>query len=451
MAEVTASRPRFHNFVILWGGQFVSSIGTFVTDFALAIFVYRLTGSATTLGLVYALPILPLILVSPVAGYFVDRWGTRRALLISNIGAMVIAFALALLLITHTFQVWHVYVVVATSSVLLALQLPAFDASVPLLAPKRRIGQANGMRLFAMAVSQVLAPVLGGVLLIAIGIQGIVLINCLSYGAAVVSVALIRIPRPPAAEVDAAEAPATVVRGIREAWRYLVARPGLLMLMFFLGLISTFIGFVEVLINPLVLAFASPRALGVVLSIGGLGMIAGSVAMSIRSPRRRIHGVLGFALVLGTAIVVGSLRPSVPLMATAAFVLLCCSAFIIGSSQTIWQTKVDQRLMGRAMALKNSIVFGLQFVGFALAGPIADHVFQPLVGADHVRSSAVAALVGNGPGRGFALLLMVVGVLIVLLAALSYGYPRLRRVEDELPDSVSDVDDVATGALAPAR
>jgi MFS family permease len=448
---MTAPESGFRTFVILWGGQFVSSIGTFLADFALGIYVYRLTDSATTLGLVYALPILPLILVSPIAGSLVDRWGNRIALLVGDVGAMIIALVLAALLITHTFQVWHVYVIVATSSVLLALQLPAFESSVPRLAPKRRIGQANGMRLFATAASQVLAPVLGGVLLITIGIRGIVLINCLSYGVAVVTLLFIRIPRATGRDGDAAQRPVTVLHGIREAWRYLVARPGILALMFFLGIISTFTGFVEVLINPLALAFASPGALGAVLSVGGLGMIVGSLVMSVRSPRRRIRGVLGFSLLLGAAIVLGSLRPSVPLMAVAAFILLGCSAFIVGCSQNIWQTKVDQRLMGRVMALKNVIVFGLQFVGFVLAGPIADHIFQPLVGRDHVRFPVVAALVGNGPGRGFALLLMVMGGLIALLVLVSYSYPRLRHVEDELPDTVPDVEDAARYDLAPAR
>jgi MFS family permease len=441
---VTAPAPRFSGFVVLWSGQFVSTFGTFLADFALGIFVYRLTGSATALGLVLALPVLPLILISPLAGSLVDRWDNRRALLVGDAGAMVVALVLALLLITDTFQVWHVYLVVTASSVLLALQLPAFESSIPRLAPKHRIGQANGMRQFANAVSQVLAPVLGGVLLVSIGIHGIVLINCLSYAVAVVTLLFIRIPR--ARDPDGSTT--ADGRGVRQAWRYLVDRPGLLALMIFLGVISAFIGFVEVLINPLVLAFASPGALGAVLSTGGVGMIVGSVVMSVRGPRRRIRAVLGFAFLLGMAVMAGSLRPSVPLMAAAAFVLLFSTAVIVTCSQSIWQTKVDQRLMGRTMATKNSIVFGLQFVGFVLAGPIADHVFQPLVGRDHVRSPVVAALVGNGPGRGFALLLMVVGGLIAVLALASYAYPGLRNVEDELPDKLPDMDRSPAGDLA---
>jgi hypothetical protein len=75
-----------------------------------------------------------------------------------------------------------------------------------------------------------------------------------------------------------------------------------------------------------------------------------------------------------------------------------------------------------------------QLLAYALAGIITDQVFQPMVGRDQVHSAAVAALVGSGPGRGIALLLMLVGVLIAVCVALAYAYPRLRHLEDELPD-----------------
>lgn len=429
----------FRTFVILWCGQFVSLVGTFLTAFALGVYVYQLTGSVTTLGFVYALSFLPLILVSPIAGSLVDRWGNKRALLVSNVGSMLISLVLAGLLFTHTFKVWHVFVVVAAESVLSALQMPAFESSVPLLVPKRHIGRANGMRLVATATSQVLAPVTAGVLLLVIHIQGIVLMDCLSFGFAVLTLLFIRIPRAQHEDEVKVGGSPTLVEDFREAWRYVVALPGLLALMVFLGAISFAIGFVDVLITPLVLAFASTDALGAVLSIGGVGMVATSVAMSAwGGPRRRVRGMLGFSLLLAAAIVMGSLRPSVPLIAVAAFIFLGCAAIIVGSSQSIWQTKVEPRLLGRVLALKNMIALAPQLIGYALAGVIADRVFQPLVGRDHVRSRVVAMLVGDGPGRGIALLVMLTGILIALLVVLAYMYPRLHNLEDELPDMIAE-------------
>jgi hypothetical protein len=76
-----------------------------------------------------------------------------------------------------------------------------------------------------------------------------------------------------------------------------------------------------------------------------------------------------------------------------------------------------------------------QLVAYLLAGLAVDRVFQPLVGRDEVRSPVVAALVGHGPGRGIALLLMVMGVLIIGCVIAGFAYPRLRHVDDELADA----------------
>jgi hypothetical protein len=118
-----------------------------------------LTGSATTLGFAFALTLLPMVVASPVAGSLVDRWGTWHALLVSNVGKMVVTLILAALLFADAFAVWHVYVVVTTTSVLSALEIPAFATLAPLLVPQHQLGRPTACGVFAMAASEVLAPV----------------------------------------------------------------------------------------------------------------------------------------------------------------------------------------------------------------------------------------------------------------------------------------------------
>lgn len=435
-------------FVVLWGGQFVSLVGSALTSFALGVRVYQLTGSVTKLGLVYTFAFVPQILVSPVAGALVDRWGRKRALLLSNGGAMLVALSLAALLATHSFAAWNVYIATSVNSVLAALQLPAFGSAVPLLVPKRHIGRANGMLLLASSASQVLAPAAAGALLLIIKIQGVVLLDCLSFGVAILTLLAIRIPQPPAAAPaggGAGEAPAgksSVLGDFAESWRYVAARRGLVGLLVFFAALNLSVGFADVLITPLVLAFASTAALGAVLSIGGVGMVGGSVAMSIwGGPRRRVTGVLGFSLLLGVAFIVGSLRPSVPLIAAAAFVFLGSSSIINGSYRSIWQTKVEPRLQGRVLALQSMVTTSSLPVAYLLAGPLASR-FEPLAGRHQARPGLITALVGHGADRGIALLLLLLGVIILLTVLGGYLNRHLRNLEDELPDAVPD-------ALAP--
>src|SRR5690242_14444248 len=229
----------FRAFVFVWCGQFVSLLGSSLSGFALGVYVYQLTGSATKLGFIFALGLLPSILALPFTGSLVDRWGPRRALLVANTGNVAVTTVLAVLLVTKTFAVWHVYLVVAAMSVLGALALPAFASLAPRLVPGRQIGRANGLRVLALAVSEVVGPVAAGFLLLAIGINGIVRLDLLSFGAALLTLALVRIPlaRPAPAEATA-RGPRGLLTEFREGWRYVAARRGLLALLLFLGAVS---------------------------------------------------------------------------------------------------------------------------------------------------------------------------------------------------------------------
>ena len=449
---MTESRSGLRAYLTVWAGQFLSLLGSGLSGFALGVYVYRLTGSATTLGVIFALGLLPSILAAPFAGSLVDRWGTRRALLVSNAGNMAITLVLAVLLYTHTFQVWHVFPIVAVSSLVAALEVPAFGALAPQLVAKEQLGRVNGLRMFAVAASQVLAPVTAGFLLLAIQIQGIILVDFVSFLVAILTLLAVPIPAPP--PTDEAE----TTEGLRlwadftEGWRYIAGRPGLLGLLVFLASVNFSAGFIDLLITPLVLSFASPGSLGTVLTLGGIGMVVTSVAVSVRGgPRRRVRGILGFSLVMAAATVLGAARPDVVLVAVAAFIFMGALGVAISTNQTIWQTKVEQRLMGRAISIVNMVSQVPQLVAYTVAGLAVDRVFAPLVGRDRVRSPALATLVGNGPGRGIALLMMVMGVLIALSVAVAAANPRLRGLEDELPDAVPETvaPPVPTTATAP--
>lgn len=439
---MTAPATRFRAFVIVWFGQFVSLVGSALMDFALAVYVYGLTGSATTLAVILVLGMIPMIVASPVAGSLVDRWGPKPALLVSTSGNVVLAAILAALLYTDAFQVWHVYPIVIVGSTLGALEMPALASLTPQLVPKEQLGRANGMRMAAMAASQVLGPVAAGFLLLTIGIDGIVLIDLLSFLVAIATLLLVDVPRPrPQPSLGTGEEEG-VLAEFREGWRYVTARRGLLALLLFLAAVNFSAGVIELVLTPLVLSFASSGGLGTVLSVGGAGMIAGGVAVSAwGGPRRRVRGILGFTLLLGLATIAGALRPSVALVAAAAFVFMGGLAVVISTNQSIWQAKVHPQMLGRVGAIVAMVGSIPQLIAYALAGPAVDHLFEPLVGREEVRSETLATLVGTGPGRGVALLMMVMGVLIVITVCVAATNPQLRNLEDELADQGAGPDD----------
>ncbi len=89
---------------------------------------------------------------------------------------------------------------------------------------------------------------------------------------------------------------------------------------------------------------------------------------------------------------------------------------------------------GRVFAFTQMIVAGSGILAFVIAGPLADHVFEPMLASDGVLADSVGSVIGVGPGRGIAFMLILSGCLIQLTCALGYFYRGVRSLESDYPD-----------------
>jgi hypothetical protein len=105
-----------------------------------------------------------------------------------------------------------------------------------------------------------------------------------------------------------------------------------------------------------------------------------------------------------------------------------------GSSQALWQAKVEPDIQGRVFAVRRVLAQIAGPVAMLMAGPLADRVFEPLLQEDGALADTVGAVIGVGPGRGIALLFIILGGLSIMFTIIAYLYPRLRNLEDEIPD-----------------
>lgn len=393
----------------IWFGQLVSGLGSGITQFALAVWAFQRTGSATLFGVIAMCAVLPGLVLSPIAGPLVDRWNRRTAMLVSDTGAALASAVVVALAATDRIAPWQLCVATACTSSLSSLHQPAYQAMISMLVPKAELGKASGAVLAADALAELTAPVLGGVLLSVCGLAGIVAIDLGTFAIAAALLLAARVPSLAAAPPRGA-AP-SIWRETAEAWRYITARRGLVGLLAVACVTSLAVGFLEVLSAPIVLALASPGVLGAVRSVAGAGMLAGSVVMQLwGGPRARIAGVLWFQLALGVHLVLMGFPTTPWLLAAAGFGALFAIPLINGCAQTLWQTKVELALQGRVFALRR-LARLCRPAGFLAAGALADHVLAP---------AAALALVG--------------AITIVATLALA-RYRPLREVQRELPDA----------------
>jgi MFS family permease len=335
---------------------------------------------------------------------------------------------------TNSLEMWHIYVVTAIGSMANAFQQPAYAAAVTQLVPKRYLGHANGIVQLAGAAGPMLAPLLGGALVVLIGLPGIVVIDVVTCIVAVGTLVAVRFPD---ALFQRREEP--FLKEIVGGWTYVLKRRGLLVMVSLFALTNLMQSIVIVLLTPLVLRLATPVVLGNVMAVNGIGMIVGSLVMSVwGGARRRVTGVLGFMALLGLSVVVMGLRPSPVYVAAGLFGAGAAIALANSHWLALIQTKVGLELQGRVIATDTMVSTSMQPLGFLLAGFLYEAAFAPLMAEGSPVANSLSWLVGTGPARGMGLLLVVVGVLSVGLAVGGYSYRRLRLVEDDLPDAVPD-------------
>lgn len=431
-------------FTIVWVGQFISIFGTTMTQFALTIWSWRfvteirpVADPATAMALVGFFNFAPLVLFSPVAGALVDRWNRKLVMMLSDLAAGLSTIAIFLLYTSGRLDIWHLYAAGAFTGLFQSFQFPAYSASISLMIPKEQYQRADAMLGLAESIPSIFAPVVAGVLLALIGISGIMLIDIVTFLAAIGTLLFVYIPQPQVSQEGAASKGSL----LKESWfgfQYIFRRPSLLglQLVFFFG--NLLGGASGALFAPMILARTGGDevTLGLAQSAFGIGAVIGGLVIAARGGlKRRVHGVLGgFIAASAFGSVCFGLARAMPLWVVFGFLAAFANVYINASNQSIWQSKIAPDLQGRVFAARRMIAQIVGPLGILIAGPLADRVFEPAMRAGGSLTSAFGALVGVGPGAGMALVIVITGALTVLVAGGAYFFPAIRNAEDILPD-----------------
>ncbi|SNS98966.1 amino acid adenylation domain-containing protein [Streptosporangium subroseum] len=427
--------PSMRRFLPVALGQLVSLTGSALTEFAVPIWIYTVTGSMVHFGLIALLALVPGIIVAPLAGAVVDRYDRRRVMITGDLVSGVTQAVMLGLLLTDRLSAGPLYALIALVSVSVTFQRLAYQASIPQLVPKRYLGHANGIVQLAIGTAQFLVPLIAVGMLAAIGLEGILTIQVAAYAFAVIVVLLVKFPttlglrrREPIS--------AEIVNG----FRFSLGHPGFRAMLFFFAGVNLFLAPMFVMISPLILSFASLQAAGTVAVAAGAGAVIGGVVMSLWGgpTHRRLRGVIAATMLMSVAGLLTGLRPSLWLIGAGAFSMSFALALINGMIMTIIQVKVPQRFQGRIIAVNTMIAAATVPLGFGVIAPLAGPLLDPLMAVGGPLAGTVGAIIGTGPGRGVGLLYLLCGLGIALLVLAGTRIRTLRRFDDEVPDAKPD-------------
>jgi predicted MFS family arabinose efflux permease len=356
------------DFRLLWTGQLLSGLGSWLLFVAVPYRVFQLTGSPVATGLTFVAT-LPTTLLGPLAGTLVDRWDRRLTMLAADLGRAVAI--LPLLLVHSGDQLWLVYVALVAEGLLAQLFDPAAQALLPALMGRGpALISANALLSIVAAVSRLLGASLGGVVFAAWGLQTLVWVDAGTYLASAASLALLRW-RPARARARSAAGDATdLIAGLR----HVVETPPLRgLLVVTAAFVAANGAFTALLVPDVQLRLhAAAGALGLVLAATGAGFLVGAPAGWALLHRVGLRATMSLSLMgTGLAFLVwfGTDRLGVAVAAAVAAGVFAV-VFLVGRRTQVQRLTPD-RLLGRASAAFLAAEAAASLAGTALGGAAA--------------------------------------------------------------------------------
>jgi DHA3 family macrolide efflux protein-like MFS transporter len=423
-------------FTLVWFGQVVSLMGSAMSGFIITIWAWEKTGLATALSLVGVCNFLPQLLAAPFAGALVDRWNKKVVMIISDLvaGMTTVGLLIIYAINPNALQIWHLCVAGIISGTFQSFQWPAYSAGISLMIPKAQYTRAAGMMSLAEFGSGILAPVLAGALYKPIGLEGIFLIDIVTFIFAVSMVLVVHIPQAQKS-MEGKAAEGNLFKEAAFGFKYIFSKANLLylQLVFFAGNFLSSLGMV--LIAPMILARTNNNAtlFGTVESVGALGGVLGGVLISAWGgfKKRKVNGVLlGWVLCGFFGLVMVGSSQTVPFWMAGSFLGTFVGPIINSSNQAIWQSKVPPDIQGRVFSVRRVIAQIAGPLGMGIAGPLADRIFEPVM----LKHNFLSPIFGNSQGSGMALLIAITGALTVMVGIAAYLNKRIWNVEVEIPD-----------------
>lgn len=407
-----------------------------MTVFAITLWAWELTGSATALALIGFFYFAASISIAPFAGVIVDRSNRKRLIILGDTVAGLSTVAILLLHLAGNLEIWHIYLVAILNGLCSQVQTLAYSVSIPMLVPKQHYTRAISMGSVLSYGAAIIGPALAGVLYSLIGFTGILLIDLTSFIVGISTIFAVHIPQPVISEAGR-QSPTGIFPELAFGFRYIFARKSLLALL----LLASFFGFAhdigDSLYSPMILARTNSNAqvLASLQAAAGVGGVTGGILLSVwGGHKRRIHSLLLGMVGAGVSKIIFGLAQIPLIWIPAQF----CSSFnfpaISSSDRAIWLTKVEPDLQGKVLASHTLISGFSPAIGRLLAGPLADYIFEPAMKPDGNLAAIFGGMFGSGSGAGMALLYVICSLGMLSIGLVGYAFPLLRDVEDIVPD-----------------
>ncbi|MEM1256721.1 MAG: MFS transporter [Cyanobacteria bacterium P01_H01_bin.21] len=420
-------------FTLIWFGQLVSNLGTYMTFFALTLWLWDQTESVTTLALMGIFSRLPAIAATVFAGLIVDRFNRKYLMLMGDAVAALATASVGILYLTQQLQIWHLYLILIIAGGFGQIQTLAYQASISLMVPPQHYTRTGSMTAIVRYGSNIVGPSLAAILYPLIEVSGVIAVDLITFAVAFATLLSASIPQPerklkPEKQIKTQSWISQFIFGFHHIWKQSSLK-ALLLVMVLFTFAHDLAGAVS---SPMILARTngSAQALASVSAMAGISGVTGAVIVGVwGGPKRRIHGVLGGYIGAGLSKTIFGLGQSLTIWMPAQM----CSSLnfpLISSTRTaLWMDKISPEIQGRVFAARDLVIQIVSTGAILIAGPLADQLFEPAMMSDKPLSNLLGISFGIGPGAGMAVIYTFCSLVMILAGLGGFFIPSLKVID----------------------
>ena len=417
----------FRLFLILWAGDFTANIASGLTAFALGIYVFEMTGKATSVALAILFAFLPAMILNPLSGVLADRFD-RRLLIILGDGCSAIGILFIFLcILTGNINEWQIYAGVGLSSIFIALIEPAYKATITDLLTKEQFAKASGLVQVAGSAKYLLSPFIAGFLLTITDISIILMIDISTI---IITIPVTMLIKKRIVSIKIKHDKHGLINEFSNGLQIIYSSKGLFLLIFVISAVTFFMGVLQTLYTPLILALTDAKTLGVIQSISASGMLISSLLLGVFTiTRKYVKQLVIFLISAGIFIALLGLTPIIFIIAASGFLFFACLPFINTSADVLIRTNIPKEKQGRVWGCVGTLSQLGYLLAYAVSGLLADFIFNPMLTENGILALTVGRVTGVGNGRGIGLMLIISGFMLVITAVVIGKLRYIRTLE----------------------
>ena len=416
------------NFYKLWLGELISNIGSGMTAFALSVYIYEKTGSVSYVSLITLLSFMPSIVLSPIGGLLADRYDRRLLMIIGDLFS-----GLGLVYILWNIQAGEksivpIFVGITFSSIFTSLLEPSYRATLTDILEEENYAKASGLIQAAGSAKYLISPVVAGIVLSVTDIRVILLLDILTFITTCLMIFLVR----KSMNSEKQNYKKDSFKGLLEGLFIIKENKGVYSLVIIMFFVCFFMGFIQILIRPMILATSSVKTAGMMESLCAVGLLIGSLWIGIAGIKKNYSKILAVACFFcGIFMSMTGVNENLAIIGISTFLFFSTLPFMNSCADVLVRVSIPNELQGRIWGLISLITQMGTVAAYIISGVMADYVFEPMFNKNGLLVKNIGMIIGTGKGRGIGFMLILSGMGMLIMAIVIWKNREIREVSEK--------------------